>query len=94
MDYVFRIAVGTQRRNSGENVRLEQGLQADGQVISEGVPVPVGNVGFYEFTIPRELTQDGNVEIALTSKSELRPYTIVNEVWLMDKETMPWTVLR
>ncbi len=95
VDYVVRISVGVHlegQQTSLEGMKLEQGLEADGQVISERFPVPMGDVGFHEFTIPRGLTQDGNVEIVLTSKSALMPVTGVNEVWLMRKDAMPWTV--
>ncbi len=92
VDYVIRLSVGVhlEGQQLPEGMKLEQGLEADGQVISEGFPVPMGNVEFHDFTLPRELTQDGRVKITLTSKSPLMPVTGANEVWLMSKGEMPW----
>jgi len=94
VDYVVRISVGVhldEQQTALEGIELKQGMEADGQVISEGFPVPLGDVGFHEFAIPRELTQDGRVEIALTSKSAFMPVTGASEIWLMRKDAMPWT---
>lgn len=93
VDYVIRLAVGVhlEGQQLPEGMKLEQGLEADGQVISEGFPVPMGNVGFYDFTLPRELTRDGRVKITLTSKSPFMPVTGANEAWLMHEDAMPWT---
>ncbi len=90
-DYVVRLSVGTQRWRRGTGAGREQGLEADGQVLSEGFPVSVGAIGFHEFALPRELTRDGKVEIVLTSASDVMPVTIANEIWLMRKDAMPWT---
>jgi hypothetical protein len=92
-DYVVRLSVGT-GRDQGIAEGSEQGLEADGQILSEGFPISLDEVGLHEFALPRELTRDGTVEIVLTSASDVMPVTIANEIWLMRKDAMPWTVPR
>ena len=93
--YVVRLSIrGRSRGQDGTSKPppLEEGLQADGQVISDGFPVPAGDVTFQEFELPAETTKDGKVELLLTSKSKTMPFTAALEVWLMRKDKMPWTV--
>lgn len=95
-EYAVRISIGVHSGNGeGSNnrrgVELKQGLQADGQVLSEAFAIPRNNVTYQEFDIPSELTRDGKLEITLTSSSEVLPITAAYEVWLMDKDKMPWT---
>jgi hypothetical protein len=93
--YVFRLSVGVHIEEGDENplegVQLKEGLVADESVVSEGFPVPLGDVRCFEFDIPREATEDGSVEIALTAVSEVMPITGTNEAWLMRKDSMLWT---
>jgi hypothetical protein len=92
--YVIRISIRGRsgwQRGTSKPPQLTEGLQADGQVLSDGFPVPVGEVTFQEFDLPAATTQDGKVEIALTASSEAMPFTAALEVWLMQKDEMPWT---
>jgi hypothetical protein len=94
--YVVRLSTGTHReKGDGSerlgNIELKEGLQFDGQVISEGFPIPRNEIAFQEFDVPQATTQDGQVEITLTSPSKTIPLTMAYEVWLMRKDKMPWT---
>jgi hypothetical protein len=92
--YVVRVSVGAhldEERPALKDMKLTEGMEADGEVISEGFSVPMGDTAFYEFDIPQSLTQDGNLTIALTPKSIFMAVTGVNEIWLMQKGKMPWT---
>ncbi|MFH1744174.1 MAG: hypothetical protein ABIH23_34670 [bacterium] len=94
-EYVVRISVGVHRDEeepSLEGVKLEEGLEADGVVISDGFHVSRGETTCHEFNIPHEVTKDGELKISLKSKSEFMPITALNEIWLMKKDKMPWTV--
>jgi hypothetical protein len=88
-EYVVRLSVKGRQRPGAEE--FQQGLEADGQVITDAFPVSLTEIGYHEFALPKEATQDGRVEIALTSPSAERPYTVANEIWLMRKDSMPWT---
>ncbi|HPA45790.1 MAG TPA: hypothetical protein PK395_08500 [bacterium] len=93
-EYVVRISVGLhveEEVDMLQGVELEQGLTADGEVISGGFPIPKGDVQFREFDIPQTVTRDGKVEISLTSKSPKMRVTGLFEIWLMRKDKMPWT---
>lgn len=88
-EYVVRLSVKGRQRPGAEE--FDQGLEADGQVITDGFRVSLAEMGYHEFPLPKEATQDGEVVIALTSASAERPYTVANEIWLMRKDSMPWT---
>jgi hypothetical protein len=95
-EYVVRISIGVHDGNGGgsnnrRGIELKQGLQADGQIVSGGFAIPRDSVTYQEFDIPSELTRDGKLEITLTNSSEVLPITAAYEVWLMDKDMMPWT---
>ena len=93
--YVVRLSVRGRSRwrsDSSKAPQLEEGLEADGRVISDGFPVLTVDATFQEFDLPAETTQDGRVELSLTSKSRTRPFTAALEVWLMRKDRVPWTV--
>lgn len=93
--YVVRVSVGAhfdEERPELKGAKLTEGMEADGQPISEGFEVPMGDTAFHEFDIPQSLTQDGKLHIALTSKPGLLPITGLYEIWLMQKDKMPWTV--
>ncbi|HQL62744.1 MAG TPA: hypothetical protein PLQ35_10660 [bacterium] len=93
-EYVVRISVGLHVEEQVDmlpGAELEEGLIADGEVISEGFPIPKGDVQFREFDIPQKVTRDGTVEISLTGKSKTLPVTGLFEIWLMRKDRMPWT---
>ena len=91
-DYVVRISVGNRASSrTPPGFKLREGIDADGTVISEGFDVPTGEIGYFEFDTPQELTKDGKVQIVLTGKSPERPITALYEIWLMRKDAMPWT---
>jgi hypothetical protein len=93
--YVVRFSIKGRSRRQDSTTKpppLVEGLRADNHVISEGFTVPAGEVTFQEFDLPAETTNDGSVELVLTSESENLPFTTVTEVWLMRKDKMPWTV--
>jgi hypothetical protein len=97
VQYVVRISIGA-HLEEGEGadmlrgIELKEGMQADGQVVSEGFAIPRGSVTHQEFDLPREVTRDGKVEITLTNSSRILPVTAAYEAWLMRKDRMPWTV--
>jgi uncharacterized protein (DUF1778 family) len=95
--YVVRISIGIHLEESEEadilrGVELKEGIQADGQVVSEEFAIPRNDVIIREFDVPRGATKDGKLEITLTNSSPALPITGAYEVWLMRKDKMPWTV--
>lgn len=94
--YVVRISVGVhlegQEAEMLKDVSLTEGIQADGISLSDGFSIPRDAVSFYEFPIPARATQDGKVTITLVSKLDVMPITGINEIWLMKKDQMPWTI--
>jgi len=93
-DYVVRVSVGVhwEGREAIGPARFEEGLSANGQVVCEAFPVPVGEIALHEFDLPRGAAKKGRLEIALTSRSKLMPVTGLCEIWLMRRDRMPWTV--
>ncbi|HUW60092.1 MAG TPA: hypothetical protein VMZ06_03720 [Candidatus Bathyarchaeia archaeon] len=94
VQYVVRVSVGAHfelDQPALREMKLEEGLEADGETISDGFSVPMGETAFHEFDIPLPLTQDGKLNIALTSKPGFMPITGLYEIWLMQKDNMPWT---
>jgi hypothetical protein len=92
--YVVRLSVGGPLDDEApalQGVKLAEGLEADGEVISDGFPVPMGEVALYEFDLPQKVTADGILQISLTRKSDIIPVTGLCEIWLMHKDKMPWT---
>jgi len=93
-EYVVRISVGVHMEGGEmpvEGLKLEEGLTANGRVVSDGFPVPVGEIAFHEFDLPKSITAEGRVEISLVGKSEVFPVTGLCEIWLMRRDRMPWT---
>ena len=95
VQYVVRVSVGAHfelDQPALREMKLTEGIEADGEVISDGFSVPMGETAFHEFDIPLSLTQDGKLNIALTPKAGFMPVTGLYEIWLMQKDNMPWTV--
>ncbi len=92
--YVVRLSVGARMEEGRpvlQGMKLSEGLNADGEVISEGFAVPLGETVLQEFDVPQSVTQDGKVEVSLVCKSTRLPVTGLYEVWLLRKDAMPWT---
>ncbi|MBI4558250.1 MAG: hypothetical protein HY706_11770 [Candidatus Hydrogenedentes bacterium] len=92
--YVVRVSVGghlDEEMSMLQGIKLAEGLEADGQVISDGFPIPMGDIALYEFDLPRAITKDGHVQISMVPKSDRLAITGLQEIWLMRKEKMPWT---
>lgn len=93
-EYVVRLSVGAHipEENAAmlQGVQLEEGIKADGEVLSEGFAIPMNDVVFQEFDIPAAATQDGKLDLELTSKNAAMPITGAYEIWLMRKDKMVW----
>ncbi len=93
-EYVVRVCVGghlDEEAPALKGIQLMEGLEADGEVISDGFSVPIGDTAFHEFDLPQKITQDGKLRISLTRKSDIIPVTALSEIWLMQKGKMTWT---
>jgi len=91
-DYVLRITTGFHCDELKEILGkgTTQSLEANGTLISEDVPLPLGEIRTSEFELPRETTRNGKVRIALRSKAEGLNVAGLSEIWLMRRDTMPW----
>jgi hypothetical protein len=93
--YVVRVSVGAHvegdEASALKGMTLSEGMEADGQVISDGFSIPMNEITFHEFDLPQSLTADGKVQISMTPKMPIFMITGVNEIWLMKKDKMPWT---
>ena len=93
-DYVVRISVGVHVPREEASVSLSnlgQVIEVNGVQVSEELPIPVGEIKYFEYEIPREAVGDGEAEIALRSTSKALPIVGLCEIWLMKKQEMPWT---
>ncbi|HOD49381.1 MAG TPA: hypothetical protein PKJ78_05065 [Candidatus Hydrogenedentes bacterium] len=92
--YVVRISVGAHLDGDSsflEGVRLTEGLKADDTVISDGFDIPTEDMVFHEFEIPKEVSQDGMLNITLVPGPGPIPVTGCAEIWLLRKGNMPWS---
>jgi len=90
--YVVRLCTGFHCDPLEEVVTCDlfQSLEANGVVIEEMVPIPLGGHLLSEYEIPREVTGDGRLEIVLRSQTEEFPFAGLSGIWLMRKDKMPW----
>ena len=91
--YVVRFSAGRKLVEGSDFPRqpLSQVVEADGKAISDAIPISMEETNLYEFDIPKELTQDGQVRISLVGQSATRPIATVNDIWLLRKDKMPWS---
>ncbi|MBI5094834.1 MAG: hypothetical protein HZB26_20645 [Candidatus Hydrogenedentes bacterium] len=90
--YVARISVGGKSVELEErDMKLSEGITADGVSLGAPFAVPTEQAGLFEFDIPQNLTGDGAVKIELTPGSDGLPITAAAEIWLMRRDKMPWT---
>jgi hypothetical protein len=67
-----------------EKFRRTQHIIADGEYIAKDVDVPEYTAKQFEYDIPKRLTEDGSLELAL-EKGTGAMATLVSEVWLIKK---------
>jgi hypothetical protein len=91
-EYVVRLSTGfhCEPLEQAFDYRPVQILEANGTLISEEVPHPIGETALSEFILPREVTGEGRLEIVLKTDYEF-PVVGLSGIWLMKRENMPWS---
>ncbi|MBU7004542.1 MAG: hypothetical protein HXS50_03175, partial [Theionarchaea archaeon] len=94
-EYVIRLSTGfhCEPLEQAFDYNPIQILEANGKVISEEVPHPIGDTALSEYAIPRELTGEGRLEIVLRTNYEF-PVVGLSGIWLMKSGNMPWKLGR
>ena len=67
-----------------EKFRRTQHIIADGEYVAKDVEIPEYTAKQFEYDVPKRLTEDGSLELAL-EKGTGAMATIVSEVWLIKK---------
>ncbi len=93
-EYVVRICTGFHCDDLKNFLKDEivQSLEANGIMICEGFPLPLGEFKLFQFNLPAETTRTGKVRIVIKSRSEEFPAVGLCGIWLMRRDKMPWTL--
>jgi hypothetical protein len=91
-DYVVRLCVGFHCKFIDDflKVDLAQTLEVNGVVLSDEIPIPLGDIRLFECEIPRDLTRGGKIELILRGATEEFPMVGLSGIWLMRKKGAPW----
>jgi hypothetical protein len=92
-EYVARICTGFHCEGLEDVVggEISQQLEANGKIVGNPFPLPLGEIRLFEIEIPGELVTDGRLELVLRSASDEFPAVGLSGLWLMRRDSMPWT---